>query len=1124
MAPKPSKGKATPSAQPTISAFFSKSSQARVPKRPATPIDLTSVDSENESREVSPPPKKKLKASKDAATLSGKEPIGVKEKSKPDKNRHSTSSLSKAAATSSSSALTQFQFGSTSNPSSVAASAEKSGNGALSGSRKVDDALRRAFREKLLVKPLPILPPASEPEEGREREEGSEGDQDQEDDADDTASAGVAKLRGKFKLGAAPRAGTKAGKGKERASDAVGPSGQKYTPLEKQIVQLKRDHPGVLLLVEVGYKYRFFGEDARIASQELGIACWQDRNFLTGSIPVHRRPVHVKKLISRGHKVGVVGQTETAALKKASDNKSAPFGRKLTHLYTAATYVDDLDSADDISGSYSSPLVCIVEQLRGGMGVDELVLLGMIAVIPATGEVTYDEFEDSNMRTELETRMTHINPAELLLPEKKLSKFTEKMLAHFAEEARSTRIRIERFNDRMDYSDAFSFVSTFYTSHDEDSDTTSENLKSGKLMASLVDFPNLVIIALAHAIKYLREFDLDSAFYRTNYFSKFTTKTHMLLNGNTLSNLEIYRNQTDFTEKGSLIWVLDHTKTKFGSRLLRSWVGRPLIDMAILQGRLDAVEEILCSQSNALEKLRGLLKGLPDLSKGLCRVQYGKCTPRELATLLTAFERIASTFEPFENPSQTGFTTSLLRDIVTSLPTVREPIVQLLQDIDLGKARKEVKDELWKDVKKYPEIERAKQGIIAIEVELDAQLKEIRRILNKPTAAWVTVSGIEYMIEVRNNDRKRVPASWLKISSTKAVTRFHTPEVKAKLQQREQYKETLAAEANKAYLAFLTNDVSNHYSVFRNVIGRLAVADCLLSLAAVAVQPGYVKPEFTEADQLDITDGRHPMSEVLRSDPFVPNTVVLGGEEPRTNIITGPNMGGKSSCVRMTALLAVMAQIGSYVPARSAKLGLQEGILTRMGASDDLARGRSTFMVELAETSSILKNASPRTLVILDELGRGTSTFDGMAIAHAVLEHLVNTIRCKTLFITHYPLLATELEKNPEIANVHMGFMENSSSADGVRSIRFLYRLTLGMASGSFGIECARLAGLSERILRNAQVRSAMMQKQVEGQQEANRVRRCLRLLGACLSVGGGGAEAEAAKSIVDLLALAKAG
>ncbi|TDL27572.1 DNA mismatch repair protein MSH3 [Rickenella mellea] len=894
-------------------------------------------------------------------------------------------------------------------------------------------------------------------------------------------------------------------KSRGKVVEDIGPSGETFTPLEKQVKELKERYPETLLMVEVGYKYRFFGDDAKIASKELGIVCFPDRNFLTASIPTHRREIHLKKLISQGYKVGIIGQTETAALKKVSDNRNAPFERQLTHLFTAATFIDDLNSLDnparDGAGA-APPVVCITETLLGGIGADERVSFGIVAVTPSTGDVVWDEFEDGFMRSDLETRMAHIRPSEMLLPEKKLSNATEKMLTYFTSSfsdvtGKHERIRIERFNGLMKYTKAFECLSEFYA-HKKGS--ASDDFNSGKLLAVVSNLPQSVSIALAHILDYLNSFGLANVLTRTEFFTKFTERHHMLLNSNTLANLEIYCNQTDFSSKGSLMWVLDRTKTAFGARLLRSWVGRPLLDTDALHSRIDAVEEILTTESvrtrECIVRLRDLLKSLPDIAKGLCRIQYGKCSPKELSILLPAFNKVAKAFEPFESQQSVGFKSDMLNDIVFSLPKLRECTQTIIASINLKKAADDKRAELWTDPDKYASISELQFGILAVESEIQDQLKIIRKILKKPAAQWTSMAGEEYLIEIKKNEKREIPLDWHVVSSTKFTRRYHTPEVREKLKERAQLQETLDAESNKAFRSFLAEIGNDYYAPMRSVVNKLAIADCLLSMATIAAQEGYVKPTIDPTGGLNIVDGRHPMVEAMRSDPFVPNTITLGGAHPRNTIITGPNMGGKSSVVRMIALIALMAQVGSYVPASSASMGLLDAILTRMGASDELMRGRSTFMVEMSETSDILHAATAKSLVILDELGRGTSTFDGMAIASAVLEHLVQSTRCKTLFITHYPLVASELQhKYPqELRNVHMGYTEDTR-IDGTRNITFLYRVTNGPASGSFGVECARLAGLPESLLEVAKSQGTEMQANVEAKTRSNRTRKCCSLI-----------------------------
>ncbi|KAG6831187.1 hypothetical protein H0H92_012327 [Tricholoma furcatifolium] len=948
-----------------------------------------------------------------------------------------------------------------------------------------------AFKKKLLLENNRLLKrpalPASDAVPAHIEDSGSSSADESDQAFEELTSlfSNKSKAKGKAKA-------TNTASQKSKKSVAIGPGGEAYSPLEQQVLQLKAENPGTLLLFEVGYKYRFFGDDAKAAAKELGMVAFQHRNFLVASIPTHRLNVHVKNLLSKGYRVGIVGQTETAALKKVGNNRNAPFERKLLHLY-----VDDINSVDDMERHNPPPFMCIVEQAKKGSSGD--VSIAMVTICPSTGDVVWDDFEDTLMRIELETRLVHTRPAELLLPEKMLSDTTTKMLQHFTGNSIGNRTRVEHFSETMSYSDAFDFVSRqalFFLSF-----TLRLISSQGRLMAEAANFPKRVVVALAHAIKHLSAFSIADAFLETKFFTKFTTKTHMLLAGNTLTNLEIYRNETDGSTAGSLLWLLDKTKTKFGARMLRSWIGRPLVDKRVLQERVDAVEEILESSSGKLATLRELLRKLPDLAKGLCRIQYGQCTPQELAVLLPAFNKIAIAFEGFATPSEVGFKSDLLNEIIYSIPRLRQPLKELLGAVHLNKAAEGRKDTMWTDPDRFPEISDAEASIMFVDVELEDQLKAIRKLLKMPSLKWATWGNDEYLVEHKNSEKRPIPDNWTLHSKTKVFSRHQPPIVREKVQERSQYQETLQAAANKAFSSFLQEIALNHYSILRDAVNKLASVDCLFSLAQVALQENYVRPTFTDDDTLEIVDGRHPMVEALRPDPFVPNTIVMGGKKPRSKVITGPNMGGKSSCVRMVALIAIMAQIGSYVPAASVKLGLLDSVLTRMGASDDLARGRSTFMVEMSETSEILHSATRNSLVILDELGRGTSTFDGMAIADAVMQNLVELTKSKTLFITHYPLVATTLESRfpLDIENLHMGF-EEEKRLNGIREITFLYRLTPGMASGSFGIECGRLAGLPESVLTSATESSKQLQVQITERTRRNRIMKSVEVLADYIS------------------------
>ncbi|KAF9295757.1 Mismatch repair protein msh3 [Linnemannia elongata] len=969
-----------------------------------------------------------------------------------------------------------------------------------------------------------------------------------------------------------------------------------YTPLEQQYLDIKGQYPDALLCIEVGYKYRFFDKDAEIASRELSIAHFMDRNFYTASIPIHRLDVHVRRLVHAGHKVGVVKQMETAALKSAGDNKSAPFTRKLTNLYTKATFIESLDQDEEqsfVGGKAPSSqfIMCIHEQPLGGSGPDERVKLAMIAVQPATGDIVYDEFVDGHFRNELETRLLHLQPAELIVPTEPMSKATEKLFGHLtAYSGRGTQedVRIERTDGFVKYDRAFSLVSEFYSSSlkeeqlkqkikGEGGNADGQAKKSQKeaLLKTVLGLSKELIVALSAILSHLTAFGLASIFRLSKYFECFTSRSHMLLNGNTIANLELYRNQTDGTSKGSLFAILDHTNTGFGRRLLKKWVGKPLVDKEALQERVDAVEEILAltGKNVYLDNARAVLKGLMDMEKGVCRIHYGKSSPKEFLAIVQTFMKVSAIL-PEEKRCRTnadfGLTSPMLNRLIGSLSNALEDSQYFLEGLNKSSAAKNDKllmfqDELIAD--KWPEILVHRNDIVTTEDDLKEELARIRKLLREPKLEFATVSAIEYLVEFKNKDTAKVPKNWVKISGTKQVSRFHTPEVIQLMASKAQNQERLAMACERAFASF-QHEFSERYEVFRDLVQNLAVLDCLFSLAVVACLPGYVKPQYVDdaavgvgegagagedldmndgeeqatgslvgkrrsksgaTTTIDIKNGRHPMVEqlLLSSGSFVANDIQLGtnptlGTDEKTIILTGPNMGGKSCYIRTVALLCIMAQIGSYLPADSARVSMLDAVYTRMGASDNIFGHESTFMVELQETSDILKMATERSLVILDELGRGTSTLDGVAIAYAVLKHVVKNIRAVTLFVTHYPSLADVAREFPQgtVRNFHMGFMASaagslslSGGGGGVSNegadlvleeggdegqeeeeavlddmdIVFLYKLVPGVSLKSYGLNVARMAKLSGSLIKKAKVKSKELEQILERRVEQRR-------------------------------------
>ncbi|EFR02352.1 DNA mismatch repair protein Msh3 [Nannizzia gypsea CBS 118893] len=883
---------------------------------------------------------------------------------------------------------------------------------------------------------------------------------------------------------------------KGKSAKKVG--GSKLTPMEKQIIEIKNKHLDAVLLIQVGYKYQFYGEDARIAAKVLSIVCIPGKlrfdehpseahltRFASASVPIHRLHVHVKRLVAAGYKVGVVKQLETAALKAAGDNRNAPFVRKLTNMYTKATYIED-DAELELSGSLEPStgyLLCLTESGAKGQGDGEKVQIGIVAVQPATGNVIHDSFEDGFMRSEIETRLLHIAPCELLLVGE-LSSATNKLVQHLSKGRMTTfgdSVRIERREKtKTAAAEAHSHISSFYAGKMAATGAP-EDTKSSTLLDQVLQLPDDVSVCLSAMIKHLTEYGLEHVFDLTKYFQSFSARSHMMLNGNTLTNLEIYQNQSDYSSKGSLFWSMNRTRTKFGQRLLRRWVGRPLLDKAKLEERTEAVTELLDSDKSTLTYNLGstLTQVKIDLEKALIRVYYGKCTRPELLTMLKSMQSIAMSFAHVKSPADTGYSSPILSESIAILPTMHDDVVSYLNKINETAAKKDDKYDFFRESEESEEIGEHRLMIGTIEYELKDHLKSIAETLGKKKVQYVSVAGIDYLVEVENSQGalKKVPASWRKISGTKKVSRFHTPEVVKMMRERDQQKESLAAACDTAFLRLLS-DISTKYQLFRDCIQALATIDALHSLSVIAAQPGYVKPKYTDDTIINISQGRHPMVEKILIDSYVPNDTQLSTDETRALLVTGPNMGGKSSYVRQIALICIMGQIGSYVPAESATLGMLDAVYTRMGAFDNMLAGESTFMVELSETADILKQATPRSLVILDELGRGTSTHDGVAIAQAVLDYMVRNLRSLTLFITHYQNLSRLASAFPggELRNVHMKFTE---TGDQGQDITFLYEIGEGVAHRSYGLNVAKLANIPAGILEVAQVKSEELEAKI---------------------------------------------
>ena len=804
-----------------------------------------------------------------------------------------------------------------------------------------------------------------------------------------------------------------------------------FTPLEQQVLQLKAQYPDMLLLVEVGYKMKFFEQDARIASQVLNIACYTEKNLLTAMVPVTRMHFHIKRLIAQGYKVGISRQIETRALKAASGAMHKPFDRKVTAVYTSSTWIDDVSGPDQ----GIEQVICAITETRPGS-------LALVAIDVPTSTITYDSWDDGSMRDALRTRLAHLAPRELVYSPTSINDVTRHHIQLYTMEA--------AFLVRLESCDSVCPLDAF--------------LQGDALAWVLSELSYSVQEALALLCTHLDTYNMTSAFQHVDNYATFTSRSCMLLSSVTMEHLELLQNATDHQVHGSLLWLLDECSTPMGRRLLRQWIRHPLIDAETIKTRADAVSLLRECKSRVLLRAVALLTNLPDLMRGLTRIMHLLVDPSELATILLALHRVTHEFDASASTSN-----ALLDTMLCDLCAAQAEVRTAIEALSIPHARRREKDKLYTDPSRYPLIQEWHSVLDQDEKAFEEHLFDIRRVLKRPSLVYARVSDIDHLIEVRTGDVSHVPAHWIRISGTRQSVRFHTPEIVQLQRQRDQHREMLASVATEAFRDFVSK-LTQAYVPLRRVVQALATLDALASLARVASRPGFVRPHVHQhGHMLRLVQFRHPVTEACTGS-YVPNDVSLGGDhDPRGLIFTGSNMGGKSSTMRAVALVVLLAQLGSYVPCKEAHISCRDIICTRMGARDDIVCGKSTFMVEACETAHIWRNSTPRSLVLLDEFGRGTSTFDGTALAYAILSAFAErgAHMPLLLFTTHYASL-TRLEYiYPQLLmNVHMKV--ELVYSDGEEKVVFLHRLIHGAASKSFGIHIAAMAGIPKCITQRA--------------------------------------------------------
>ncbi len=795
------------------------------------------------------------------------------------------------------------------------------------------------------------------------------------------------------------------------------------SPMMKQYFKIKQDYEDCILFYRVGDFYEMFFEDAKKASEELdlvltGKECGLSERAPMCGVPFHSCDNYIARLVAKGYKVAICEQTEDPSKAKKLVK------REVVHIVTPGTVIED-SMLDESRNNYLAAL-----SLKNGT-------VGLCFTDASTGESHLTEISGDSVVRRTADELSRFSPSEVLC---------------------DSSVKADPGMSKLLYED-FSGTVTERSREDFDTSVTEPLLLEH---FSVVSTENLGITsgsaaesALGAAIRYLYETGVSGSI-SVNQVDFYTDSQYMRLEMTAVRNLELCETMRSKSKKGSLLWVLDRTKTAMGKRLIRSWVEHPLLSINEIMLRQNAVEE-LCSGTVLRGELINGMSGVRDIERLMTRVVYGSASARDLLSLADT----AARFYPIKMLLQ-NVNSRMLKTIFGDIDPLEE-IVELIKNA----------------ISEQPPATVREGGLI--KDGYSEQVDLLRSDMNNGTGYLTDIetrererTGIKnlrvrynkvfgYYIEVTNSALDKVPEDYIRKQTLTNCERFITEELK-ELEMR-----VLSAKDRVVQLEYELFDGVRRKAAaeilrFQKTASAIARLDSLCSFAEVAANNDYCRPLVDNSGVIHIKDGRHPVVEQMIKTPFVSNDTMLDGGDNRCAIITGPNMAGKSTYMRQVALITLMAQIGSFVPAKIAQIGVADAIYTRVGASDDLASGQSTFMVEMSEVADILKNATKNSLLILDEIGRGTSTYDGMSIARAVLEFVAEKrkLGARALFATHYHEL-TEMENELQgVKNYNIAVKKRGDD------IIFLRRIVPGGADDSYGIEVAKLSGIPDSVIKRA--------------------------------------------------------
>ena len=798
-----------------------------------------------------------------------------------------------------------------------------------------------------------------------------------------------------------------------------------FSPMMQHYLETKKQYKDCVLFYRLGDFYEMFFEDAEIVSRELeltltGKDCGQEKRAPMSGIPYHAADSYIAKLIEKGYKVAICEQVE--------DPKQAKgiVKREVIRVVTPGTVIES-NLLEEKKNNY------IMAIYKSGL------YFGISVCDISTGEFLATQIVEHNNFARLLDEISRYSPAEIIVSDMMFNSKTE----------------IEKIKERFE---------TYISKESEESFDGEYELLSG--MYNIIDDKNekiknlsnkkLAIYAINALLKYLEDTQKTSLDH-INTIKIYNTTRYMALDINARRNLEITEKMRDKSKKGTLLWVLDKTSTSMGGRLLRRWLNDPLIDRKEINDRLDAVEELKDSiilRGDVVEAL----KKVYDIERLAGKISYGNANGRDMISLKNSVKQLPEIKKVL---STTG--AGLLKEIYENIDTLND-IYEIIEKSIVDEPPIGVKDGGIIKIGYDPEIDKLKLATTEGKkwiLELEAKEREQTGIKGLKVG-FNKVFG--YFIEVTKSNLSMVPDRYVRKQTLTNCERYITEELKNLENQ------ILGAEERVVTLEYnafceIRSSIEKQIQRIQKTATLVSTLDVLVSFATVAEDMNYVKPEVDNGGVIDIKEGRHPVIEKMISNSnFVPNDTYLDEEGNRLAIITGPNMAGKSTYMRQVALITLMAQVGSFVPASYAKIGVVDKIFTRVGASDDLSMGQSTFMVEMMEVATILKEATKNSLVILDEIGRGTSTYDGLSIAWAVAEFIADKEKCgaKTLFATHYHEL-TELENKVEgVKNYSIAVKEKGED------IIFLRKIVDGGTDESYGVHVARLAGVPQVVTKKA--------------------------------------------------------